>query len=234
MKERIKNIIRRTGTLWNESLTRNKVPSILNILEERARLDSVDFLESKLNSGVLFRSVSAIRNYAIQDINEAGLILEFGVFKGSSIRQFAKNLSSKNDQRTIVGFDSFEGLEEAWTGQVGGLKSKFSTLGVMPSVPSNVHLLKGLVQDTLPKYLETVPNEQVAFIHCDLDTYTPTKFVLEYLKDRCVSGTVILFDELYGYPNWRHHEYRALMEVFNQDEYEYIAFCNLQCAIRFK
>jgi hypothetical protein len=113
-------------------------------------------------------------------------------------------------------------------------KATFSTGGKLPDVPGNVQLIKGWVQETLQDFLNAHPGEPISFIHCDMDTYTPTKFALEIVKDRCVRGTVILFDELYGYPNWRRHEYRALMEVFSEDEFEYFAFSDLQAAIRIK
>lgn len=232
MKEFAKKILQRVSMIWHEPLVRDRERTVFELLNERARLDSVEFLETKLDKAALFKSVSKIRDYAFRDIHGDGLILEFGVYRGSSIRRYASLLKARNDSRTIVGFDSFEGLEEDWTGQVGGHKSKFSTGGQLPDVPGNVRLVKGWVQDTLPDFLASVPQEPLAFVHCDLDTYSPTKFVLEQIKDRCVSGTVILFDELYGYPNWRQHEYRALTEVFSEDAYEYFAFSELQAAIR--
>jgi predicted O-methyltransferase YrrM len=234
MKEAAKKFIRRIGKLWHESLTSGREPTVLEILNERARQDSADFLASRLDHAVLFRSVSKIRTFAFRDINPDGLILEFGVYTGSSTRLFAKSLTDRNDSRTVFGFDSFEGLEEDWSGQVGVHKTTFSTGGKLPDVPDNVQLIKGWVQETLQDFLDAHPDEPISFIHCDMDTYTPTKFALEAVKDRCVHGTVILFDELYGYPNWRRHEYRALMEVFGEDEFEYFAFSDLQAAIRIK
>lgn len=234
MRKTVKNLIVRCGALWNESQARNKVPTVTEILIERARLDSAEFLEKKLDSAVLFKSISGIRNYAINNIDDEGLVLEFGVFRGNSITKFAKALSARGDDRTIVGFDSFEGLEENWSGVVGVTKTTFSTQGKMPAVPDNVRLIKGWVQDTLPDFLASTADEPIAFIHCDMDTYTPTQFVLKQLKDRCKSGTIILFDELYGYPNWRNHEYRALTELFKESQYEFVAFTDLQCIIRIR
>ena len=75
---------------------------------------------------------------------------------------------------------------------------------------------------------------EISFMHLDMDTYSPTKFVLEKTRDICRSGTIILFDELYGYPNWRVHEYKALSEVYDEAQYEYIAFGTMQCAIQLK
>ena len=87
------------------------------------------------------------------------------------------------------------------------------------------------MQDTVENFLGEHAGETVAFAHLDMDTYSPTRFVLERLKPFCASGTVLLFDELYGYPSWREHEFKALMEVYSEDEFEYLAFGNLQCAI---
>ena len=78
MKEAAKKIVRRLSNLWHESLTIGREPTILEILNERARQDSADFLESKLDTVVLFRSISKIRAFAFRDINADGLILEFG------------------------------------------------------------------------------------------------------------------------------------------------------------
>ena len=45
------------------------------------------------------------------DNNSDNLYIEFGVFSGTSINYFSKNLKKK-----IYGFDSFEGLKEDWVG----------------------------------------------------------------------------------------------------------------------
>ena len=58
----------------------------------------------------------------------------------------------------------------------------------------------------------------------DLDTYQSTKFVLNELKPYMKKNTIILFDQLYNYPGWKEGEFKALNEVFNEKEYEYIAF----------
>jgi hypothetical protein len=52
----------------------------------------------------------------------------------------------------------------------------------------------------------------------------PTAYALEAVKNRLSKGTVILFDELYGYPGWRHHEYKALTETLSEGDYQYISF----------
>ena len=58
----------------------------------------------------------------------------------------------------------------------------------------------------------------------DLDTYESSKFVLESIKTNLVKRSVILFDELYNFEGWDVGEYKALREVFNDDEYKFLAF----------
>ena len=38
--------------------------------------------------------------------------------------------------------------------------------------------------------------------------------------------SIITFDQLYNYPGWKMGENKALKEIFNENEYEYIAFCS--------
>ena len=67
--------------------------------------------------------------------------------------------------------------------------------------------------------------------HLDLDNYSPTKFVLQKIKPQLFPGSILLFDEFYGYQNWKEQEYRALKETFKEDEYKYIAFGKRQASI---
>jgi hypothetical protein len=44
--------------------------------------------------------------------------------------------------------------------------------------------------------------------------------------------SIIIFDEFHGYPLWKFHEKRALDEVSNKNEYEFIAFARKQAVIK--
>ena len=57
-----------------------------------------------------------------------------------------------------------------------------------------------------------------------MDTYPSTKYALERLKPFMVKGAIMIFDEFYNYPGWENGEFKALKEVFNDDEYIYKAF----------
>ena len=42
-------------------------------------------------------------------------------------------------------------------------------------------------------------DKKIAFIHLDLDTYNSTSFVLKKIKNFLQPGSIILFDEFYGF-----------------------------------
>jgi hypothetical protein len=54
--------------------------------------------------------------------------------------------------------------------------------------------------------------QAVSYIHVDCDLYTGAIQALTLLTDRIHPGTVIVFDELINYPNFRDHEVKALWE----------------------
>lgn len=149
-------------------------------------------------------------------VNE-GLVMEFGVRFGSTIRQIAALVDQE-----VHGFDSFEGLPEQWHDEP---KGSYSTNGVMPSVPGNVSLYAGWFEDTLPQFLENHTGP-VRFMNIDCDIYSSTKTVLDHLADRIVPGTVIVFDEYIGNEFWREDEFKAFREAVVQYnwQYEYICF----------
>ena len=192
--------------------------------------DSQHFIyaRSGLNTKI-FSDHWELRDYCLEHAPKSGKLLEFGVYKGKSINHLARLLSEKSDDRTIIGFDSFRGFSEEWTGVDKQYdKIHFDQSGILPKVESNVELIDGFIEESLPKYLEGNQVNDVAFIHIDTDTYTPAKVTLSLLKRNLKSGSIILFDELCGYPNWRNHEYKALSEVFDDDEYEFLGFAQSQ------
>jgi Macrocin-O-methyltransferase (TylF) len=152
-----------------------------------------------------------------------GLLLEFGVASGGSITQLAKLFAP----RPIYGFDSFVGLPEPWCGLPVG-----TFAGEPLWVPANVRLVRGLFADTLDEFLELLP-DPVAFLHIDCDLYSSTKCVLDKLERRLVPGSVIVFDEFHGYPDWRNHEFRAFAEfrARTRTKFRYLARGPMQMAM---
>lgn len=192
----------------------------------RAWEDSQDFIYE--NTGLNTRLYSdhwALRKAVFEMRKPQGEIFEFGVFKASSANFFANILREDKDTRVLAGFDSFAGFSEDWTGVEKAFpKDRFDLAGSLPAVEPNVQLVDGFIEDTLPAYLQKHDVGEIAFIHIDTDTYSPAKTALSLLKPHFRPGTIILFDELLGYPNWRSHEHKALTETLDRDSYEYLAF----------
>ena len=135
------------------------------------------------------------------------LYLEYGVWKGESIRYWAGLL--KNPDSMLHGFDSFEGLPEDFNVAVG--KFAFSTHGVIPTVEDKrVKFFKGWFEETLVSY--SVPDHDVMVVNLDADLYSSTKTVLRFLKSQIRVETYLYFDEF----NDRHHELRAFDEFLKE------------------
>lgn len=150
-----------------------------------------------------------------------GLWLEFGVFSGKTINHIAK----MNSSQKIYGFDSFIGLPEDWRGNM--TKGFFDRKGIMPDVESNVWLIPGWFSDTLPLFCENhLDDNYISFLHVDCDLYSSTVDIFDNLGEQIVEGTVILFDEFYGYDGWQNHECKAWEEFTskNKIKYEYVSY----------
>lgn len=207
-------------------------PAVNDVLMERAAERSADFIEPLLSSTLLIRRPDQIREFAIRRAPEQGLLMELGVYRGTSINQFAEIVSDAGDSRTIYGFDAFQGLSEDWFGKSIAKQSNFNRGGRPPRVRSNVSLVIGWLHDTLQPFLDSHPGP-IAMLHVDTDTYTPCKLALSVCKDRFVDGTIIIFDEHHGYPNWENGEFKALNEELQPDQFSYLAFASQQAVIRY-
>jgi hypothetical protein len=134
-----------------------------------------------------------------------GLTLECGVYFGRSLRQIA---AATRD--TVRGFDSFQGLPEAWSEAAGA--GAHSTGGRRPTAPVNAVLHEGWFEDTLPPFF-AAHQGPIRLLHIDCDLYSSTRTVLEAAAPRLVAGSVVIFDDLLGYPGYREHELRAREEL---------------------
>jgi len=173
--------------------------------DRRALASTVDYVQRHMRHVKAVGSKYELLTLAFGQADTTGdrLICEFGVFTGSTINHLAR-LTSKS----IFGFDSFEGLPEAWSHRVP--KGHFA-LKKPPAVRHNVTLVKGWFNDTLPPFLKINPG-MVAFLHIDCDLYSSTKTVFDLLEPRLAPGTVIAFDEYFNYPQWEEGEFKAFDE----------------------
>jgi hypothetical protein len=159
---------------------------------------------------------------------DLALICEFGVASGKTINFIGQLFPD----HTIYGFDSFEGLPEDW--RDGFTKGAFKT-EAPPKVRSNVRLIQGHFQDSLEPFLEKHP-QGAAFMHIDCDLYSSTKTVLENFHSRIKTGTIIVFDEYFNYPEWQAGEYKAFAEYIEKSvfSFEYIGYCRYHQQVALK
>ncbi len=141
---------------------------------------------------------------------QEGLILEFGVYKGHTIRM----ISNAFPERAVYGFDSFEGFPD--DGRTDW-RCDFSLGGVQPEVPGNIHLIKGFFDQTLPEFMKRQPTEFISFMHIDCDLYSSTRTILEHCGPRIGNGTVIVFDELLHYKDFMENEMLAFYEFVQRE-----------------
>ncbi len=155
-------------------------------------------------SARLFGVGANLLRHALDLATGTGLVLEFGVRRGTSINQIAEAVPDD----TVHGFDSFEGLPEAWVNEPQGV---LSTGKQLPPVRPNVVLHAGWFEDTLQHFL-AAHGGPVRFVNVDSDIYSSAKTVLTALAPRFRAGTVLVFDEFIGNRTWRDDEYKAFHE----------------------
>ena len=141
--------------------------------------------------------------------HEAVKLIEFGVWKGESLKHFSSFLESEG--ANFVGFDSFDGLPETWNTLSG--KMPHGTFAVGGNAPDNsdprVTFVKGWFQDTVLHYVSSLLADKAGFgnypliVHYDADLYSSTLFCLMQI-DRLKEPYLAFFDEFPG------HESRAL------------------------
>lgn len=192
------------------------------------------FEENHLHDVPKFKSRADLLAYALDEAGiQEGLYLEFGVYKGASINR----LAALRPLVRFYGFDSFHGLPEPWT--AGAVKGAFTLNGKLPPVRSNVELIAGFFETTLPAFVAAHKGRSIAFMHIDCDLYSSTKYVLSAVRQLVTEGTVIVFDEFFNFPNWQSGgEYRAFAEFVQAAglSYEFIGYIrhSVQMAVRIK
>jgi len=196
-----------------------------------------------INLGIYMRSGVLSKILFINELyelirNVPGVIMEFGTWWGQNLILF-ENLRAIyepfNQNRRIIGFDSFEGYlkispkdKESETIKVGGYTvsedykdylEKMLAYHESNNILSNIKkhsLIKGDVTETIPKFFKDNPETIIALAYFDLALYDPTRAALEAIKPHLVRGSVVMFDEL----NWKEYpgETIAFKEVFRSSE----------------
>jgi len=172
--------------------------------ERAAVLSSAEFARIHMPTAVALSDLRETLEYGLKIAPSGGLALEFGVWSGSTLRIIA---SARGSTGSVYGFDSFEGLPQAWR---TGFPAGSFPADELPDVPG-AELVVGLFSDTLPTFFAE-HDGPVAFVHVDCDLYSSTVMVLEHVGPRLRPGSVIVFDEFFNYPGWQEHEHLAWTE----------------------
>jgi hypothetical protein len=189
-----------------------------NALLQDALDETVAYIKQHMSEAMICRDAFEVLTRASKQVRIDGLYLEFGVRTGTTINHVAR----ANPRSTIHGFDSFQGLPEAWTGwtmDAGAFRRHD-----LPTVEPNVELHVGWFDDTLPAFLAADPSP-VAFVHIDSDIYSSARTVLRELAPRLRPGSMIVFNEYFNYPNWMQHEFRAFREFCDEYDVRYRYVC---------
>lgn len=223
----VRNLVREFSSgpanseLQNFFIRNHRFVAMLAEKNRRAAAETYDFVDAEMPRAMFVQNqMSVIESRRDEILRLNGNILDLGVFKGGSTRALARIFPN----RTIHGFDSFEGLPEDWA---GSLKGSFGEVkGILPDMPSNVRLYKGWFDETLPVWRQANNETPISLLRIDCDLYSSTKTIFDVLGPLIKSGAWIVFDELIGYRGWRDHEYKAFMEFKERTgiEFEYIAF----------
>jgi O-methyltransferase len=156
---------------------------------------------------------TTIRNY--YNINSIqGDIVECGVWRGG----YSVFLSHLFKDRTIWVCDSFEGFQSlkdakynklTYSDPINGLTERFqkgNNMGMDVSLldvqnvfkqfnlenDPRINFVKGFVNKTLPN----ININKIALLRIDVDGYSPTREVLDYLYNKVEKGGMIIFDDL--------------------------------------
>lgn len=220
----------RTANAQIAALTEAEIGQRRNVntsMERRSVQSSAELARAGMLNAASFGHPLGTLTHALSLAPRGGLALEFGVFSGSTLKVIAES----RPEGGTYGFDSFQGLPEAW--RSGFPAGAFATDN-LPQVPG-AELVVGWFDATLPGFLEQHPGA-VDFVHIDCDLYSSTRTVLELVGPRLRPGTVVLFDEYFNYPGWEDHEHKAWVEHVQRSglrfRYEAYTFNNEQVAIR--
>jgi hypothetical protein len=144
-----------------------------------------------------------------------GHIVECGVFKGASFIRWAtfRDILENTYSRRIIGFDIFgefpetafepdKPIRQKFIDEAGNLsisEEEFKDVLVYKNF-RNYELIKGDINQTIPKYVRENPQLKISLLHIDTDIYEPAKTALEHLYDKIVKGGIVVFDDYGTFP----------------------------------
>lgn len=189
--------------------------SVPMLMHRDAVTDSFNFAKENMKGAYSFldrfEGLTLSIQAAARRFPARGNVLEFGVYKAGMINYQARKFPALN----FLGFDSFEGLLEQWSGMAP--VGTFGLGGKLPKVRSNVRLVKGWFSEAAPRWKAENPGADTPLlVHVDCDTYAATVDVLQFCADYVEHGLILHFDDYFGFRDWRTGGFKALQEISEQ------------------
>lgn len=195
--------------------TTDKAKNYTDNLQNLNDLNIIDFaLHTPINSIQRF-----LARYELMKMIQStpGAVVELGVCSGNGLMSLIhchNVLQPTYRYREFYGFDTFEGFPSVHENDIADVKwekgdfsnNSFDRLTDIINIhndyyyiPTNVKLIKGDVNETVPTFLEENKHVIVSLLYLDLDIYEPTKTALKHFLPKMAKGSIIAFDEL----NWK-------------------------------
>jgi hypothetical protein len=177
-----------------------------------------------------FDHLSQAVEYAMSRHRERGRPLtyyEFGTGSGNTLQRSLAVLKHFPESRIFL-FDSFEGLpstDDPKDRLLGWDKGSFafSEDYIRDLVARNgfsldrARLVKGFFEDSLtPALAAELADAPPAFVTVDVDYYSSTKTVLEFLAPMLVSGATFYFDDLWSFDGHPDYGQLCALREFNE------------------
>ena len=184
----------------------------------------INNLENSENKNVcdvsLYTPINSIQKLLIRYelmkmiIQIPGAVVEMGVCSGNGLMSLIhchNILQPTYKHREFYGFDTFSGFPSVHENDIKNIKwqtgdfcnNSYERLEKIINIhnnfyylPTNVKLIKGDCNETLPNFNEENKHIIIALLYLDLDLYEPTKQAIKYFLPKMAKGSIIAFDEL--------------------------------------
>ena len=157
------------------------------------------------------------------------VFFEFGCHSGRTFSSAIRASRELNilDETSFYAFDSFEGLPTTSvedgifeTGTFCTAQDDFKKALIKQSnfMLDESNIYKGFYSDTLTKELQS-KMPKIGVVHIDVDLYSSTVEVLNFIKPLLVEGSVLIFDDYYCFPAGSNKgEPKALKEFLDNNK----------------
>jgi hypothetical protein len=124
----------------------------------------------------------------VYEPNSNKKVIGFDIFDTNDAETVLNRDNSNEKDSMFVVYDRVNHNELSYK----EVKNKLSNIGVSND---RFLLVKGDVEDTIPKFIKDNPGFRASLIYIDVDLDRPTYVSLKYMWDRLLPGGIILFDE---------------------------------------